>query len=373
MMAVLFVACGQADEDGGGGLTEGTPIGEPDITVTEDFTDTDDLTDTDVTTDTDVMTETEDITVTVDVTDTVDITDTEDITVTDDMTDTTDMEDEEMEDMDEMEDPVVVLASDLMDMEVANEMGEEIGFIAEILADDTGAIQYVVLDLSDDATTTTDTEEDAEPRTVAIAWDSFDVETGVEDDMIDDTEAITGTEEITGTDEVVDDETSVRLVLAGTASLDTAPEFDMEILDEEGYVLDDMTPEGEEDEIVVPLEYVDLLQVGAYEDFEVVGAADEDLGEAEELLIDLANGQIAYLVVDVGGFLGIAAKSVAVPWENLELATMMDGDNEVEEFRLDATEEMLEEAPEIDLDAWDPEFNLDWDLDLRGFWDDNSQ
>jgi hypothetical protein len=115
-----------------------------------------------------------------------------------------------------------------------------------------------------------------------------------------------------------------------------------------------------------------LIQVsefaGVFEDFNLVNTAGEDLGEIEELLIDLEQGQVVYGVTDVGGFLGIAEKSVAVPWERFQFAA------EDQEFVLDVDQAALENAPELDFtnDAWmddgwaaDPE----WDVEIRQYWE----
>lgn len=47
----------------------------------------------------------------------------------------------------------------------------------------------------------------------------------------------------------------------------------------------------------------------------------EDLGNIEELAIDVASGRIAYAVLSFGGFLGLGDKSFAIPWEGLRLQT----------------------------------------------------
>src|SRR3546814_2049165 len=50
----------------------------------------------------------------------------------------------------------------------------------------------------------------------------------------------------------------------------------------------------------------------------VVGANQESIGEVSELII--ANGQVIGAVLDVGGFLGLGAKKVGVPWSNLSVS-----------------------------------------------------
>lgn len=73
---------------------------------------------------------------------------------------------------------------------------------------------------------------------------------------------------------------------------------------------------------------------------------DEDLGSLEEIMIDLETGRIVYAVLSSGGLLGIGDKLFAIPWEALRV------DPANEELVLDADEEKLAHAPEIDQDEW---------------------
>lgn len=81
----------------------------------------------------------------------------------------------------------------------------------------------------------------------------------------------------------------------------------------------------------------------------VVNDAGENLGQIEELMIDLENGRVAYAVLSFGGFLGIADKLFAIPFEALEL----DAPNH--RFVLDVPREKLEKAPGFDKSQW-PDF-----------------
>jgi sporulation protein YlmC with PRC-barrel domain len=46
-----------------------------------------------------------------------------------------------------------------------------------------------------------------------------------------------------------------------------------------------------------------------------------DVGEIDNLLIDTQTGQISYVVVAVGGFMGVGEKKVVVPWSDLTIAS----------------------------------------------------
>ena len=81
----------------------------------------------------------------------------------------------------------------------------------------------------------------------------------------------------------------------------------------------------------------------------VVNDAGENLGQIEELMIDLDNGRVAYAVLSFGGFLGVGDKLFAIPFEALEL------DPENHRFVLDVPREKLEKAPGFDKSQW-PDF-----------------
>ena len=51
----------------------------------------------------------------------------------------------------------------------------------------------------------------------------------------------------------------------------------------------------------------------------VVNPAGETLGEITHIMLDIANGTIAYAVLSFGGFLGLGEKLFAVPWASLAL------------------------------------------------------
>lgn len=79
---------------------------------------------------------------------------------------------------------------------------------------------------------------------------------------------------------------------------------------------------------------------------DVVNAAGENLGDIEEIMIDVHSGRVAYAVLSFGGFLGLGDKYFAVPWDALQL----DADSHA--FILDVNRETLEDAPGFDKDHW---------------------
>lgn len=81
------------------------------------------------------------------------------------------------------------------------------------------------------------------------------------------------------------------------------------------------------------------MTVGELEDSDVYGATGEEIAEIDDVLIDPSTDVFA-VELDVGGFLGLGEKNVAVP---LDALTATDGG-----FTISMTEEELEAMPEYD-------------------------
>jgi hypothetical protein len=75
---------------------------------------------------------------------------------------------------------------------------------------------------------------------------------------------------------------------------------------------------------------------------------DGTIGSISDLVID-EDGQIVAVIVEVGGFLGIGQKHVAIPWYSME-RTMNDEDDEYE-LHINASKEALTDAPEYKTEA----------------------
>src|ERR1700689_5274512 len=74
----------------------------------------------------------------------------------------------------------------------------------------------------------------------------------------------------------------------------------------------------------------------------VRNAAGEDLGNIDEIMIDIPSGRVAYAVLSFGGFLGMGDKLFAVPWSALKV------DEDEKCFVLDLNKKTLESAPGFD-------------------------
>ena len=78
----------------------------------------------------------------------------------------------------------------------------------------------------------------------------------------------------------------------------------------------------------------------------VFNHAEERLGTIKDIMLDLSGGKIEYVVVEMGGFLGIGEKYFAIPYSLLKV------DPANERFILNQNRETLENAPGFDKDHW---------------------
>ena len=96
---------------------------------------------------------------------------------------------------------------------------------------------------------------------------------------------------------------------------------------------------------------------------EVRNAADENLGEITDIMIDVPTGRVAYAVMSVGGVLGMGSKLFAIPWSALQL------DTESKCFRMNVPKERFEHAPGFDKDHWPTMADQQWAEDVHSFYD----
>lgn len=82
----------------------------------------------------------------------------------------------------------------------------------------------------------------------------------------------------------------------------------------------------------------------------VYNTAGERLGRVKDVMLNLDDGLIAYIVIEFGGFLGRGQKLFAVSFKELRL------DAEKKTFILNRSRESLETEPGFDKDHW-PETN----------------
>jgi sporulation protein YlmC with PRC-barrel domain len=83
---------------------------------------------------------------------------------------------------------------------------------------------------------------------------------------------------------------------------------------------------------------------------QVRNGSSEKLGKVEDIVIGTTAGDIRYLALSFGGFLGIGDKYFAVPWD--AVAVQYDADGKDFFVVFDATKEQLKNAPGFDKDHW---------------------
>jgi sporulation protein YlmC with PRC-barrel domain len=109
-------------------------------------------------------------------------------------------------------------------------------------------------------------------------------------------------------------------------------------------------------------------------DFGVWNQNGEQIGDVEDLVLDLDNTMISYVIVGTGGFLELGEKEVAIPWDMLEVQTGA-GDatgSQQNAFIFTGDQELYNNAPDTDVTGMMPGMGQpagDWDADIRGFWE----
>lgn len=94
----------------------------------------------------------------------------------------------------------------------------------------------------------------------------------------------------------------------------------------------------------------------------VVNLQGEQLGEIQDIMLDVPSGRIAYAVLSFGGVLGIGDKLFAIPWSALTL----DADREC--FVLDIDREQLKNAPGFDKNHWPAMADPAWGSGIHSFY-----
>jgi PRC-barrel domain len=86
---------------------------------------------------------------------------------------------------------------------------------------------------------------------------------------------------------------------------------------------------------------------------DVYGVGDQAIGQIDHLLIEKVSGNIAYAIMNFGGFLGLAHKYYPIPWTALKYDTELGG------YRTGITESQLRDAPEFSDDMVE---DRDWEI-----------
>ncbi|QHT66742.1 PRC-barrel domain containing protein [Rhodocytophaga rosea] len=98
--------------------------------------------------------------------------------------------------------------------------------------------------------------------------------------------------------------------------------------------------------IIGDAQYSSVLTASSLKGTNIINNQDENLGEIKDIMIDLLSGNVAYVVVSFGGFLGMGNKLFALPWEAFVI------DEKKEKVVVNIDKQVLENAPGFDKDAW---------------------
>jgi sporulation protein YlmC with PRC-barrel domain len=88
----------------------------------------------------------------------------------------------------------------------------------------------------------------------------------------------------------------------------------------------------------------------------------ERLGDVEAIMLDVVSGTVAYAVLRTGGFMGIGARLLAIPWPALQL------DSDDHTFWLDLDAERLASAPDFDRNHWPSMTDTQWAWEVHAFF-----
>jgi len=106
----------------------------------------------------------------------------------------------------------------------------------------------------------------------------------------------------------------------------------------------------------------EVMAADTLEGDRVMNRQGEDLGDIEDIMVDVQRGCVAYAVMSCGGLPGIGDKLFAIPWQALTL------DAERKCFVLDAQKERFERAPGFDRDRWPSMADSQWADEVHAFY-----
>lgn len=94
----------------------------------------------------------------------------------------------------------------------------------------------------------------------------------------------------------------------------------------------------------------------------VENAQNESLGKVEAIMLDKTSGQVAYVVLSYGGFLGMGDKLFALPWSIFSYDAADDC------FKIPLDKEKLKNSPGFDKDHWPDMSNTTWRNSINTYY-----
>lgn len=106
----------------------------------------------------------------------------------------------------------------------------------------------------------------------------------------------------------------------------------------------------------------DIVRADEVIGVKVINNSKEDLGKIHQIVLDKTSGQVKYLVLESGSFLGMGGKFFALPWNSIHY------NPDEEAFILNVSKEQLKNAPGFDKNNW-PEFSDDrWGKTINDYY-----
>jgi len=105
-----------------------------------------------------------------------------------------------------------------------------------------------------------------------------------------------------------------------------------------------------------------LIESDRVDGTSVYDANGNSIGSVKRMMIDKLSGKVAYAVVSFGGFLGMGADELALPWGKLTYDTSLGG------FRTDVSEQQLKGAPSFYRQSGYDWSNRTQERDLHDYW-----
>ncbi len=200
------------------------------------------------------------------------------------------------------------------------------------------------------------------------------------------TTSLTGTSGITGTGLGLDDNVIVFNIAEET--LENAPGYDADWPDLNsedfetefrqfwsdpslGALADSLDITGTDGITVTDIVSGSLAKASELIGFNIENADGDNIGEINDLLVDLGSGHVTYAILSFGGFLGLGDQLVAIPLSRFESAPETNGNRAVANIVLNVEPETLENAPAFDPDAFPETNTAGWDTEWRQYWGQN--
>lgn len=106
-----------------------------------------------------------------------------------------------------------------------------------------------------------------------------------------------------------------------------------------------------------------LISSRRVEGSRICNAHDQKIGTVHSVMIEKTSGRIAYALLSLGGFFGLAGHVHAVPWD------MLAYDVDLDAYRVDISAEQLKTGPTLHLDDADRPRDRQFEEDLSRHYD----